>query len=436
MRTVCSLFCVLGLMAWGGDDPGDFKFSRELSWAGTPAWALVQVDGHVAVHTRRDLGDLRLFNQDGLIVPYLLQQAAKRSQRRIREPLQSRLADIERVGEGRLQIGVEAKGKVPASGLEFATSSRGFKHAVDVDVLVQGQWQRLVTGATIYDRGKLSQHREVTVMLPAHAAVDYRIKVGPDQHQGVGPVRTVTQTAHDDGRSSVTEIRAVPDKVLQVSAIQLFSFVKRVEAKAIYDTWPVTPSGSEQTDRNETMVAFPRGPRELTSIGLTVGEQAWARTVILEGQAGEGMWQRLGSARFVAVSGAEQGDHMIHLGADRHEQYRLRIPNNDEAPLTVRTVLLRGPRYELAFIPTGPVSLSYGNPTKGHPQYAVGDVLDRLKDQLPGVAEFAKPVPNANYAPGNVTKKWLSDRAMLGIALVFMVLALGAALARGAKQVQ
>jgi hypothetical protein len=392
-----------------------------LAWAGASLERSVPVDaaGRVAVRLHRevyeaarpDLGDLRVLDETGREVPYVVDRA---------EP-SSALSDLRPAvrnrgwrADGAATAVLDFGGRVAKGRLALRLSGDSFRRRVAVEGGEDGtQWTTLVDEAWVFAVPGPEPARYEAVDLPGNDFPLLRVVAHPAPGEA--------------GRPSI-EDAWVPGR-----------------ARVVARDEPLEPrwSGVTEARAGETWLALDLGARHqpFHALELDVGDGRFFREVRVEARrdprrpGDPARWEEVGrGAVYRLEHGARRRECLRVEARGRERALRVRVLDRDDRPLQVRAVTVRVPAERLLFEAARPglFRLTFGDPARPAPSYDLARTV--LDVGAWGQAAREAPLgPPRRVATADVDARPWTERqpALAWAALLAVVLALGA-LTRGA----
>jgi len=375
-----------------------------------PGRTAVVLDAEIYRHARRDLGDLRVIDDRGAQVPFLLERHAAARAPELRRPqLVNRGFQRGRSASVTLDFGA------PLLKRELALSLSGdnFRRRVEVESSSDGQrWLTLTDSAYVFAVPEPAAARYETIRLPRNDHRYLRVTVlhGPDDPEQI-------------------EIREAFVPICSASELEERVLRPRVDR-------------FEDPETRETHVSFDLGTRRqpFSAIVLAAEGERFFRGVVVEGRRqptrrrGKPIepvrWVRLGEG---AIYRYEQ-DGRVHENlrlqvVGREQALRLRVRNRDDPPLELGPVSVVTPVERLVF-EAGPgerYRLRYGAAGRRAPHFDLTRTLPDSREWSAGAA-LAELGPPERLPPGAPEPVPWSERhpALLWAGMLLAVLALGA----------
>jgi len=395
---------LLGVTADGASGPprGAFERRIESSQAGK---VVVVLDRDVYERARRDLGDLRVFNDRGRQVPYLLESTREAAAAGRRQP---RVLNRAFVRGASSSVTLDFGAPVLKSELVLSLSGDNFRRRVTVEGRNRhdSQWETLTDGAYVFAVPPPAAARYETVLLPENNFQYLKVTVhnGPDDEQ---PVEVRAAWAQPQERRRARE---------QETAVPL---------RAVED---------ERTRETQVVVDLGARHQPFRGLLLDVADAQFFRGVLVEARAeppppGEPpYWRALAEGTVYRYD--EDGRHHEQLRVEaggRERMLRLRIRNRDDRPLRLRALTLLTPVERVVFEaePGRAYTLSYGSEALDAPVY---DIARTVGDPALWIAQAteARMGDPARRAQVTALPPWTERHpALVWAGLTVLVLLLG-----------
>jgi hypothetical protein len=400
-RTVAALLAVTA--AGSADDP----WQRPIA-VSRPGKVVVTLDRDVYDKARSDLGDLRIVDDTGADVPYLVERGVSERGPAVRRPVTINRGFVRgRSATATLDFGA------PTFKSELLLSLPGdnFRRRV----VVEGRsdtdraWTTLTDSAYVFAVPGPPQARYETVPLPEN---DYRwLRV------------TVLSGPDDPERLDVRDVWIRPEDRPRPREVSL------TRARVFH---------AEDAKARETVLTIDLAARfqPILALVLDVASERFFRDVVVEarrdlpaGAAAEPFWwTQLGTGVVYRYEEAGRVHERLRIDVPARERMlRLRIHNRDDQPLAVRAVTVLAPLERVVFeaAPFRRYSLQYGVPERSAPSY---DVARTVRDPAAWIAESAEgALGEPSRLPPRATLVPWTERhpALLWVGLVASVAALG-----------
>jgi hypothetical protein len=382
-------------------------FEREVA-VDAPGRVAVRLDREVYEAARPDLGDLRVLDASGRLVPFLIDRGASVAHAAGRRPQRRNFGWTAR---GEATADFDFGGPAPKSRLRLRLSGDNFRRAVSVAGSADGrEWTTLVDQAWVFAVPGEDPARYETIELPPNdfALLRVRVRPGPDER----------------GRVSI-EDAWMPGEVLRPA---------REEA--------VEPrlARAEDAERHETWLTLDLGAahQPFHAVELEIGDGRFFREALVEarredpardGRPGSVSWTPIGRGALYRLGDRPRPAERTRLAVSGRERVlRVRLLNRDDRPLDVRAVRVWAPVERVVF-EAGRGSeyrLVYGSADRA-PEFDLARTVDDVAAWAAGASEAGLGPPRKRAAAAGGDAPW-TDRhpAVLWTGLVAVVAALGA----------
>lgn len=397
----------LAAAGWLGAAPSPAaEVSRPIE-PSAPGPSVASLDRDVYENARPDLADLRITDDEGREVPYLLARVGERPPE-VARPVRR---DPSYIRGSKAMVTLDFGAPTLKSHLTLALSGDDFRRRVSVE----GRGRRDPEWVTIVDQAHV-------FAVPAPARARYETIPLPENNHQLLRV-TVFHGPDDPDRIHITDAWAGVEER------------RRPRETPV----PAEMSRAEDARARETVLTFDLGARHQPFRGVVLdvpGPRFW-RGVAVEaridpppGQAGAPLaWTYLGDGVLYRIeSDGEVRESMRVDVAGRHRVIRLRIRNRDDAalPIAGATVMAAVERIAFEAAPGRRYRLSYGDPRRTSPSY---DLARTAGDPALFAARARESVlgPPVRARDDAAVLPW-TDRhpALLWGGLVAVVVALGA----------
>jgi hypothetical protein len=444
------IFCFgLSLTAQAADGEPALQFSKELDRGAIGEEILaVLLDGDIYASTRDGFPDLRIVDDRGAAVPYLLEPVAQRRTTQVRQPCASKVVSLH-VDEGKgLEIVVELDEKAPgATGATIRTPLADYERRVRVYGSQTGaQWAPLVSDGAIFDYLRFMDVRNRDVVIPTNDYRQFKLVVEHELDDRESPLRDLIRSRTEGKKDEQTEITQILRRPFRIDGVDLWRTVETDSmSKAETFTYPtanlrVEPDAKHKASRVE--VTSRREP--LTSLSVSTASRNFSRpaTVMIPVQQGiRTDWVEVGrgTLSLIQFRAFRRAELRIDFPHQRQERYQLVIENADNPPLEITGVEAEGTGYRLVFLGTEgrKYRVAYGSDTAEPPSYDTAAVLGSLqKGFQPVTVKLGPQVANPGYNSARGPSGILNSTLFLALVIVVMVLVLAWALLRAGKRIK
>lgn len=404
MTALIRLVLLFGVAAAPTAEAPRGAYERRID-AAAPGKVVVTLDRDVYERARRDLGDLRVFDDGDRQVPYLLEVAREGGDPAPRRP---RLINRAFVRGESSSVTVDFGAPVLKSGLALSLGGDNFRRRVTVEGRNRHDagWETLTDGAYVFAVPAPSAARYETVALPENNFQILKVTVhdGPDEKEPV--VIADVWTFPQERRRPREEEVAVPLRA------------------------------AEDARERETRLVIDLGARHQPFRGLAIetDDPQFFRGVVVEARrepshpGDEPLWHWLAEGTVYRYDDGGRRHEQLRIDvAGRERMLRLRIRNRDDQPLRLRRVAVLTPVERLVFDAQAgrAYRLSYGSDALDAPVY---DVARTVGDPAIWIAQAAEGrLGPPSHGPSRESRvAWTERHPMLVWAgLLALVLLLG-----------
>ncbi len=434
--------------AVGAEEPGPFRFVREVDPGELQREELVAVvlDPHVYAHTRHRLPDLRLVDDGGREMPFLLRRATTTRRRTVRNNWTVEPESLKPLDDHGLQIELALDRRDPQpSGLTVVTPLRNFEQRLRVFGSDDGEaWELLVPDALIFDYSRFMDIRSCEVRLPENDFRRFRVVIDAVTAEQESELLELTRRLRDGEEVEREERVTRRRRPFRIEQIEFWreTVEEQVTGPATME-YPVTRFQVEHDARQQQTIVTVHTRREpLTALELETAARNFTRRVSVERPETRGVrthWRRIGEANLSRFAFRELRRERLEVGfpPTRSEQYRLVIDDRDNPPLEVTGIRGAGNVYRVVYFadPEGEYRLVYGAPEVAPPQYDTTALAASLgKGYEPVEAELGEAVERPARRPINLLA--LLNNPLVLIALIAVLVAvLGLGLYAAARRV-
>jgi hypothetical protein len=440
----------LSLCATAADRQPRFRFSKALDRGAATGEEIVGVplDSDIYAATRDDYPDLRIVDDQGAQVPYLLEPVVRKRTEQVREPCASKVLSLH-VEEGKaLEIIAALDEKAPnANGATIRTPLADYEHRVRVfGSRTGGDWAPLVGDGLIFDYTRFMDIRNRDVAFPANDFRQFKLVVEQELDERESPFRALIHGREEGKKDQRVEITEAMRRPFRIDGIDLWRTVeKEVSGQSETTRYPAAGFQVEHDAKAKLSRFVLQSRREpLTRFSLATATRNFSRQarVLVPVQHGlQTDWTEVGHGtlvliQFRAYRRAELG---IAFPEGRHERYQLVIEDADNPPLEITGVEPDGTGYRLVFLSSEgrTYRVEYGSDTVEKARYDTAAVLASLgKGYQPVMAKLGPEVPNARYRAGRGLGDILNSTLFLTLAVVVMVLVLAWVLFRAGQNIK
>ncbi|MGO9466870.1 MAG: hypothetical protein ACLQIB_10660 [Isosphaeraceae bacterium] len=445
------MFCLgLAVSATAADGEPALRFRKDVDRGAATGEEIlgVPLDSDIYASTRDGYPDLRIRDDRGAQVPYLLEPAAQRRTIQVRETCTSTVASLH-VDEGKaLEIVVALGEKAPsASGATIRTPLVDYEHRVRVYGSKDGKdWALLASDGLIYDYTRFMDIRNRDVEFPANDHRLYKLVVEQAIDDRESPLRALIRGREEGKKDRQVEITQTQRRPFRIDGVELWRTVDKEGGRKIeavrYPLEPVLVEHDPKTKETRVKIFSRREP--LTRFSLGTGSRNFSRTarVLVPVQHGVRTdWVEVGRATLSLIQfrAFRHAELRVDFPEQRQENYQLVIENADNPPLEITGIEAEGTPYRLVFLGSQgrTYRVEYGSDTAQPPRYDTAAVLASLsRGYQPVAVTLAPQIANSGYRAERGFRDILGSTVFLTLAIVAMVLALGWALFRAGQRIK
>ena len=442
---------LIGAPGWAeGANPEQFRASREIlrSADGGEDLLAVTLDSKVYAATRDGLPDLRIFDEQGVEVPYLLEKVTENITRARRETCPSKVLSLKETDDGGIEVVVRLEDDVPpATGLEFHTRLVNYQRRVGVAGSNDGQeWTTLTSDALIVDYTRYMDVRNREVRLPENRFRQFRVSVAAVTDEQSSPLTELTRTLQGGTEQERIERTAILRRPFRMERIEMWREIVRSEARNDkLGDHPAVEYRCEEDPKEKATIVHVRTQREpLVGLALVTGSRNFNRAATVQVPVARGVrteWDTVGRGivSLLDFRGLKREGLSVSFSEQRQAEYRLLIRNEDSPPLEITGVQGRGRVYRAVFLagPNKKYRLAYDAEEIESPRYDTAAIAAALGARNePVVAGLGEPVAQAGQTPGILSlRSLLNNRIFLGAMVCLMVAVLGWGLYQAGRRI-
>ena len=425
-----------------------FRFRKELDRAVTTGEELLAVvlDRDIYAATREGFPDLRIRDDSGREVPFVLQQVGERRTKMRREVVASEVVSLHEVDGKSIEILVRLGDKAPnASGLTFHTPLADYEHRVKVSVSLDGkEWTQLVSDGLIFDYGRFMDIHNRDVTLPTNAFRQFKIIVEQVEDELESPYRVLTRGQRKSGEEKKVETTTVTRRQFRIDKLETWRTVEvEGDQELQKKRYPIGGFTVEQQPRSDkTSLIRVRTHREpLTRFILEVGNKNFSRAATVRVLVKRGVESKVGGGTVYRIQFRDfrREELRLEFSEHREEQLTIEVENQDSPLLEITGVKAEGNIYRLVFLGSARhrYHIEYGSETAESPQYDTAAVLASLG---PGFkleeVSLGGQIKNPRHIPKWSLQELLNRPIVLTTAIILMVVVLCWVLVRAGKMVK
>lgn len=419
------------------------------------------LDREIHAVTRDGMPDLRIIDNDGTPVPYLLETQLQDRKEMVREEFATEIGNLRAEGNS-LEIHVRLAETSPsADGLIVISPLRNYERKVRLAGSVDGtNWTAVNTEGLIFD---YSQHMDISsrnIALPKNGFRQFRLTISDITDQLESPFRHLSKTFEDAKETKRVEQTVIERRPFRIDRIRIWHDRPAQEARTV--SHPLTGFETVEEPSKKRTVITARANREpINRLTVETTNRNFSRQVTIEapagkgpsgteGKAGRGEGASEGTREWqVIANGTIENFHFrdqarqsqgIAFPERREEAFRIVIHNEDNPPLTVSGVKAEGYLHRAVFLaqPGKSYRVFYGSATLEMPHYEAAQVLATLrKTSAPVTVALGGQQSNADFREGPAKAGGiLNNWVFLGGAIAALVAVLGWSLFSAGKKLE
>ncbi|HKI19520.1 MAG TPA: hypothetical protein VKA15_16665, partial [Isosphaeraceae bacterium] len=315
----------LAVSATAADGEPALRFRKDIDRGAATGEEILAVplDSDIYAATRDGYPDLRIRDERGAQVPYLLEPAAERRTIQVREACTSTVESL-RVDEGKaLEIVVALGEKAPsANGATIRTPLVDYEHRVRVYGSKEGkEWALLASDGLIYDYTRFMDIRNRDIEFPFN---DYRLLklvVEQELDDRESPLRELIRSREEGKQDRRVEITQTQRRPFRIDGVELWRTVEKEGGRKVEAVgYPLAGFRVEHDPKKkETRVEIESRREPLERFSIETASRNFSRTARVLVPVERGMrtdWVEVGRATL----------SLIQVRAFRHAELRVDFP--------------------------------------------------------------------------------------------------------------
>lgn len=426
-----------------------YRFSRPVEWRGTGQEELLAVplDSRIYAATHSDFADLRIVDQNGTEIPYLLEKTLETRSVTRRVTSKSELLSLKKKGSKAIEITLRLDKNAAAEGLTVFTPLTNFEHRLQVFGSDDGKnWSLLVKDAEIYDYSRYMRISNRDIPLPPNHYRQFKVLVEEAVQTREADLLELTRKLRGEKeveRSEKVDLQRVP---LHIESIGFWHYrTETLPAGAKTFVYPLAGFKITQDAAKQATLIDVNTLREpLTGFKLQTTSRNFSREAVVQIPVQYGMETRMQDIGIATLEALHFRDinreqTSISFPEQRRERYLIVIRNRDNPPLEITGISASGNGYNLLFLPQQDktYSVHYGSDIAGQPDYDTAPIRELLRRGYKSVSAPLGAETAAAAVPEAVDMaKLLNSKFFLGAVVTLMVAILAWSLVRVGKRVE
>jgi hypothetical protein len=408
------------------------------------------LDSEVYAATLDGFGDLRVFDNRGSEVPYLLERLTETRTVSVRQTGPAKQVSLRELPGGGLEIQISRDEQLPpAEGISLVTPLTNYQQRVQVSGSNDGQeWHALVSDALIFDYSRYMDVGNHQIGLPENRYRHFRIVVGDVTADQESQLLELTRRLRAGQEAERVEKTTIQRRPFRIDQIDFWYHVTQQHHKGDTKTaYPVTNFTVEQNaDQKQTVVHVHTRREPLTGFYVETSSRNFKRPAAVQVPVTKGVrteWRDIGTATISRVDFRDlhHEELRIPIPETRSEVYRIVIDNGDNPSLEITGLRGEGNTYRVLFlaVPDTTFRLFYGSATAKTPSYDTAAMQESLsKGYRPRTASLHGELANsgATAPPGQAARNLVNNPLILGGLIVVLVAVLAWGLYRAGRRIE
>ncbi len=415
-----------------------FQFTRPIEIPSLEREELlsVRLDSPIYDATQTGQEDLRLLDDAGQIVPFLLRQIKTTRTQTVRQTWMGKILSARPTDDGGLEITLRLDPDDPApNGLTLVTPLDNFEKRVRVETSADGgQWEE-VAHSLIFDYSRYVDVRHDSVSFPQTDRRHVRVLIDNVTAKEQSELLELTRRLEGAKEISREERISIQRRPFRVDRIDFWQERAREVPKSdVTETYPGRSFQVEQDPKEkQTQILIGMRQEPITSLTIETPEQNFSRHAIVEVEDVDGVrrsWRAIGEATLTRIDfqGFAREHLSIRFPEERERKFRIVLENRDNPPLNITGVIARGNIYEVDFLakPGRSYRLDYGD-ADAEAAETDQQVLEKLleADFVPRPAKLGEQQPRKSEPEAFRWSAILNNRVILGAMIFVLVIVLG-----------
>lgn len=410
---------------------------------------IVPIDDPIYEATRDGFPDVRVVDDQGEEIPYVLGPVYHQKTVASREVVPSRVVSVNPVEGGPLEVTVELADDAPEpDGLTVLTPLVDFERRVRVlGSRDGGPWTPLAEGR-IFDYTRYMNLRDVHVQFPARGCRRFRLVFDREADQQRSPLSQLSRTRNEQGDERRTEVEGILRRPFRIDRIELHRAVMKpaVEGKEPAEKAALEVKGIEFDHINkQTQIEVDGRRLPLRQVTLRTKSRNFRRPAHVLASV-DGKCREVGAGDLLLYQlGDYHREEMtlnVWLGSNIRRFGGLRIVVDEGGDSSLDVVGVDGlyDKHRLMFIAEQgrDYQLYYGSETLAGPRYDDEIVLAAMaKHREREVATLGDTIRDPDFRPEPAPRAQRAVPAwLLTVALALMTIVLAWAVAKAVRQVE
>ena len=387
--------------------------------------------------TKDSFEDLRVLDDDGESVPFLIQVERESRTRKSRKTWTANNPTARPLEDDGLEILIVLDEDAPVpDGIRLVSPLRNFEQRVRVYSSKDGNaWEPLGDESVIFDYSRYMDVRSDSVAFAASDQRHFRVVIDAATSGQESRLLELTRRLRGSEEAERVEKITVDRRPFRIERIEFWK--EEQEERWAGDktkAYPITNFRIEENPEDQQTIVFVETPRApLTAIQLETSTRNFSRRVNVANEETRGKqsnWQTLSDEVLSRIDfrDLQRQELEISFPEARRETYRVVIHNRDSPPLQITGMQTEGPVYQLLFLASqgNGYRLVYGSETAESPHYDTASIQAVLNAGFaPATAELGEQQDLGGPAADTTLLDQLRNPKLLIGLIVILVAVLG-----------
>jgi hypothetical protein len=404
------------------------------------------LDSDVYSGTQDGFADLRVLDDKGNEVPFLLQKATETQTMSVRQTAPAKDVSLRELKEGGLEIQVSKDDKLPpAEGISVVTPLRNYHQQVQVSGSSDGRnWQTLVPEALIFDYSRYMDVGNHEIGLPQNHYSHFRLTIRDVTSNQESELLELTRRLRNGKETERVERTAVERRPFRIDRIEFWYHERRQADKKT--EYPVADFKADlNAEGRQTLIHVHTRREPLTGFHVETSSRNFNRRVAVQVPLAQGMrtqWRDIatGTLSRMDFRDLHRDELLVSFPEARNEEYRIVIDNGDNPALAVTGIRGEGNAYQALFLAAPGVAyhLSYGSEAAKAPNYDTAALRESLARGYQPVAArlSAQATASSTSEPTSTAmRRVLNNPFVLGGVILLLVAVLAWGLYRAGRRI-
>ncbi len=424
----------------GETDTTPFPFYKTFHPESTPHGEIASfiLDEDLLVHTADDFSNLRILDGEGQETPFLMRHRKETETVTTETPVRFTTTSLNILPDNRMEITLEKDERdrdITPEIITLHTPAKNYEKQVSVYSSHNGETWRLITENTpIFDYSRFIDVRNNRIKVPPVTDPFIRIVVTGMSETYESPLKQIVRESHDGEISKVVEkiqLNQIDFRIDRITFSQ--KNTRDLRTNTVTQSYTVLNLDTIQDpDTGNTIVTFETHRAPVTEIKILTDTSNFHRTCrvdVFRETPQKSYWHNIAAGTISRIRSGSylQETLILHPRLNQSiKKYRIIIRNNDNPPLNIAGILIRGFVWEGMFFsrPDQKYTIYYGGDRMEAPIYDIAGVIRKSGDIKPDIYVPGEEKPNPGFStPEN---PWpMEGKTVLTIVMILMVIILG-----------